>query len=1115
VAVRILIVDDDKLTRSALEALLRQDAFLVGLGIEIAGAGDGQAGLAAFAAQPPDIAVVDLLMPRLDGFATCKAMREAPGGTTAALVMMSGAFHDGAIRNRIQQELGAAFFVKPSQLKELAKHVSDLAAQRVRDRAKPPSKPPPASPPADLPELGPRTGDLATRPLPAVLLDLQEAGVTGRLLLRRARVAKTVDLADGELVGAASSTRDETLGHFLVGSGVITDEQHRAAVARAAQRGEKIGAVLVAMGVLTPAKLADQLTAQARHKLVQALRWPHGAWRFEPQPASAAHDGLRLRTIDVVLGGLRDTFDPEVLPDSVAALAGHPLELTDRGHRLAADIRKWWGDGVITALKPGVTLGDLVDSGLDRRALYAALDALVLVGGLIPRLPAVGLGSAGPGGMNGDAGDFGQRESTQMFIARRLTDTMPGEARHLYEMLFEDSSSGDPVAAGNEPLDLDAPQDLLDGDSGVIEIGDAAAMASANLDEATVARRALLREFLRIQGVDHYGILLVDRRASAAEIGAALAERLSKFSRDFYARFELGRDLEKLEEVHGAYTRARATLLDDGRRRQYDRDQAGGDLSEQAPSLDAELAFRAGEELLARRHFANAIAKFAAAAAAAPDEADYHAALGWAHWLAGGSDARAADLARPHLNQALAINPDHATAHDYTGRIDAALGTDDALAVFHLERALDIDPGRLEALVEIERIFLRRSDARPLERLYRRLLYRSAGRSPAIEARLWLRLGGLARDHLDDLVGARAAFANALRIAPADPTATTALSDLERRRDHGTDGDWDALRAQWRRDYSAPGAGAELVKHASAGGRHDATFLAASALVAMGDADADTDALYQRFRPRFVIRAQHALGLAEWSQLRHADDALEIGALLELLAPAARALMPLTLADLELDESMQVSEVDLPAGFARMRGYVANLFAVAPPAVYVRSDFGHQIHVGALDQPVLLAGDEALTAPERGELAFRLARAMTYLWPGRAVGGSRPARVLKRVVLAAFAAAAPQAAVGLIGADAEAQAAQAAFAGLDDEIQQKARAVVLRLVARSPSFNLSKWARGLARTADRAGLLVSGDLPAARRFAAELGAHDDDLLDFALSPAHLALRTELGLSIDV
>jgi hypothetical protein len=180
----------------------------------------------------------------------------------------------------------------------------------------------------------------------------------------------------------------------------------------------------------------------------------------------------------------------------------------------------------------------------------------------------------------------------------------------------------------------------------------------------------------------------------------------------------------------------------------------------------------------------------------------------------------------------------------------------------------------------------------------------------------------------------------------------------------------------------------------------------------------------------------------------------------------------------------------------------------------VRPDFGHQIHVGALDPPILLAGDDALTSPERGELAFRLARAMTYLWPGRAVGGSRPARVLKRVVLAVFADATPSGAA-LAGDDADAVAAREALAMLDEETRQKARGVALRLVSRSSSFNLSKWARGLARTADRAGLLVSGDLPAARRFTGETSELDDDLIDFALSSAHLSLRAELGLSIDV
>src|SRR4029078_947272 len=79
---------------------------------------------------------------------------------------------------------------------------------------------------------------------------------------------------------------------------------------------------------------------------------------------------------------------------------------------------------------------------------------------------------------------------------------------------------------------------------------------------------------------------------------------------------------------------------------------------------------------------------------------------------------------------------------------------------------------------------------------------------------------------------------------------------------------------------------------------------------------------------------------------------------------------------------------------------VLGLGATTP--IYAKSELGFQIHVVACDPPVLAAGDEARTAPERADLVFRLARAMTFLWPGRAVGASRPGRVLKAVVMAIF-----------------------------------------------------------------------------------------------------------------
>jgi DNA-binding response OmpR family regulator/tetratricopeptide (TPR) repeat protein len=1090
--VRILIVDDDKMTRVALEAMLRNEPTLAGMHVEVTSAEDGHAGLAVLAEAPPDVAIVDLLMPRLDGFATCKALRAHPRGMAIDLCVISGVYRDAAIEKRVESELGARFFAKPDGLRELVRHVGEVLHRRRR-----PSTQVPTQAAAPAPQTRPenvRSGDLAFRSLSAILLDLHDGGATGRLTLRRGRVVKTIDLAEGNPVGAASSTRDETLGHFLVGAGIITDDQHKQAVQRAVERGEKFGDALVAMQLVTPARLAEMLTAQVRHKLVSALRWPQGAWRFAPGPLDASRDGLRLRMVDVVLGGLQETSTVEAQAATVERIGAAPVELTERGRVMTAEIRKIFGARIPDVLASGGTLDELENMDVDPAALHAALDALAACDAVTTRIPSLGPGAAG---------DFRGGESTQAFIDRRLEGTVPEGARALYEQLFEDSAMNPlPTGDGEAPVDLED-----DVDSGVIDIG------AANLDEGTRARQSLLKEYLRVQGLDPYGVLMVDHKATPSEISAALVERQSRFSRDYYSRFNLVQDLAKLDAVHSAYEGARNILLDDNKRGSLDRELAGTDLGDGGPSLDAELAYRAAEDLLARRNYPAAIARLQAAVAAAPQEADYHAVLGWAHWQGGGGDAKAADLARPHLNQALAVNPDHAAAHEYKGRIDAALGTDDLEALFHLERALTLDAGRTEALSAAESVYLRRGEAWPLVRLLRKQLHHLRGRG-AVEVTLWMQLAAILRDHLDDLPAARAALGHAHKLAPSDPAISSAIAALDKSAS-GEGDPWTEGVTRWKREFASPAPGIELMRWANENQRVDATYLAASALVALGHEDAVAETAYNRYRPRFVVRAQRTLPGELWSLVRHPDDSPEIGALMELCAPVAHTMMPMSGDDLEIDDSMRVEDEDLPDSFRKLRNYLAGLLGIDEPTVYVRTDFGRMLHVGALDEPVLLAGDDALANPERAELAFRLARAMTFLWPGRAVGGSRPARVLKAITLALLAEAAPSSAASMSDDDGAITRARESLEVLSPEGRTQARNLVLRLVSRASHLNLSRWSRALSRTADRVGLLVCGDLPAARRYASDGGASDDDLVEFALSPEHLRLRSELGLSIDV
>jgi tetratricopeptide (TPR) repeat protein len=921
-----------------------------------------------------------------------------------------------------------------------------------------------------------RSGELATRPLPAVLLDLHEEFATGKLTLKRGRVSKSVDLVNGNPVSTQSTPRDETLGHFLVQSGVITEHQHQQAVARASEMGGKLGEALVSLHVLSFQQLIEQLGKQARHKLVQALRWPQGAWRFDA--SESAVEGLQLRMVEVVLEGLRETAVEDL--ERLARLDGMTFVLTQRGENLRHELKRVFGGTPLELLGDGATIRELERAFPHRANARLAVDAMLLCDAVAAQVEERGLGAS---------------MTLPSAPPVMSLDDASHPAPELYEILFDDLSIAHEGAA---PIDVIGDGD----DSGIVSLEEVN-KAADELDHVAAAARTVAAEHQRIQGADHYAVLMIQRRANAKEIETAASIKLSLLDRDARALAD-GRDVTRAAEIRDAYAAARAVLLDDRRRGSYDRELHGGELMQAPPAIDAELVFRAAEELMAKEQWAQAIGQIRTAIARAPGEADYHAALGWATWMANGCTADAAELARPHLNAALEINTDHAAAHDYKGRITAAQRLDDDEALFHLEKAIDLDPTRADAVAAIESALIARGELRRLERVLKRLLFRLRGRGTTAEAKAWARLARLYLDHLDDPHGADAAAATARRIAPRDSDVQALIKRAERSATAK-----EPLRAGWREALGDPHSGAALVKTTEASGHTDAAFLAASTMVALGTADAQMTAIYDAGRARSVPTTARPLGREQWGLLRHKDDGLELGALMELVAGAVHAIAPMTLADGDLDAGQRVDDLDLPASFLRLRERSSAMLGVPSPPVYSKVELGTQIHVVACDPPVLVAGDDALRAPERPDLVFRLVRAMTFLWPGRAVGASRPGRTLRAVVMAVVREASGSA----VGKDDPlAEAATDAVARLPGEQRVQARAAALRLLSRGGALNLSLWARALTRTADRAGMLLCADVPAAFAGARDVGELDRDLIEFAYSAAHVQLRKQLGIA---
>src|SRR5437773_10940933 len=82
---RVLVVDDHPLTREALAALLRSHGF------ELAGiASDGEEAIAAAAQTQPDLVLLDLLMPGLDGLSALPRLREAAPGRQVVVLTATG-----------------------------------------------------------------------------------------------------------------------------------------------------------------------------------------------------------------------------------------------------------------------------------------------------------------------------------------------------------------------------------------------------------------------------------------------------------------------------------------------------------------------------------------------------------------------------------------------------------------------------------------------------------------------------------------------------------------------------------------------------------------------------------------------------------------------------------------------------------------------------------------------------------------------------------------------------------------------------------------------------------------------------------------------------------------
>ncbi|MBL8372329.1 MAG: response regulator [Burkholderiaceae bacterium] len=116
---KLLIADDEPNILISLEYLLKREGYQVTV------ARDGQEALDAVGRECPDLLLLDVMMPRKNGFEVCQALRADERFAALKILMLTAKGRDTDVAKG--QALGAdAYMTKPFATRELVQKIADL-----------------------------------------------------------------------------------------------------------------------------------------------------------------------------------------------------------------------------------------------------------------------------------------------------------------------------------------------------------------------------------------------------------------------------------------------------------------------------------------------------------------------------------------------------------------------------------------------------------------------------------------------------------------------------------------------------------------------------------------------------------------------------------------------------------------------------------------------------------------------------------------------------------------------------------------------------------------------------------------------------------------------------
>ena len=147
---------------------------------------------------------------------------------------------------------------------------------------------------------------IRSQTIPELLFKLHQQGESGRLVVRRMELEKSLFLQGGTVVFAASTDRDDRLIQSLLRRGKVPLPQLLKGLELSLRTHRRLGEVLVESGLLTLADLVRAIQDQITDIVCGTFQWTHGTCEFEkgvlPGPENVT---LRSHGLELILEGVR------------------------------------------------------------------------------------------------------------------------------------------------------------------------------------------------------------------------------------------------------------------------------------------------------------------------------------------------------------------------------------------------------------------------------------------------------------------------------------------------------------------------------------------------------------------------------------------------------------------------------------------------------------------------------------------------------------------------------------------------------------------------------------------------------------------------------------------